>query len=301
MISHALRRERARLRLALARRVTWNILHQEIRNDAQHGGAFASALVDWSARPRERLANSLPVPLSALDAQLPSAACFHVQAFPEVADDLRELGQHKHGGALRKRLAEYIATVHRPDTRQQAHPLGRHRYDLSDLRSMELSIQNVPKPERKPFRLVFQEVGPPAAPTGICVVAIGEKIQKQDRVYGPKVAPRQGREEQTDNEIGLMLELRLALDTEARNALLSEMAAHQDRREPATTAASPRFLPAWPTIHGPPEGGSCTWWPFTDQVLIGYDNAYGRAALRACAAVVVFATDRHIPLQVRYG
>lgn len=288
------------MQLALARHATNDMLQKDIRTDAQEGGAFASALVEWCAHPRERLANSAPVPLSSLDARLSSAAGFDVQAFPEVAHDLRELGLHEHSVALHTRLTQYIENVHQPATREQAKWLGRHRHDLSDLRSMKLSVQNVPKPERKPFRLVFQEFGPPGAPNGICVVAIGEKIQKQDRVYGAKVAPRQGREAQTGNEIGLMLELRLVLDTEARKALLSEMAARQDPAEPVTTAPSPRFLPAWPTIHGPPEGGSRKWWPFTDHVLIGYDNADGRAALRACAAVVLFATDRHIPVQVRY-
>ncbi len=42
-------------------------------------------------------------------------------------------------------------------------------------------------------------------------------------------------------------------------------------------------------------------WPFSDQVLIGYDNADGRAALRACSSVVLFARQRGIPVQVRFG
>jgi hypothetical protein len=79
------------------------------------------------------------------------------------------------------------------------------------------------------------------------------------------------------------------------------MNAHQDPDQPQLTAASHSFLPARPTLHGPPAGGSKHWWPFSDVVLIGYDNTDGRAALRGCVSVIRFAQEREVPVQVRYG
>lgn len=290
-----------RARLAIARRLTTEVVHHTVRSRASAGSDYARTLISWCDDPAGHLARAEPVDLTSLDPDLKTDPGVKALAFPEVAQDLESLKRHQHGEQVYARLKQYIAKVHQPSTRQQAHMLGQHRHDLSDCRSIELSVQNVPRPQRKPYRLVFLGLGPPSAPTGICVVALGEKYEKDDRVYSAKAGPRQGRDEGISNETGLQLELRLLLDSRTRGELVVTMNAHQDPDQPQLTAASHSFLPAWPTLHGPPAGGNKHWWPFSDVVLIGYDNTDGRAALRGCVSVIRFAQERKVPVQVRYG
>jgi hypothetical protein len=178
MTPPSLQTQCTRVRLGIARRLTTEVVHHAVRTRARAGSDYARTLISWCDDPAGHLAGAEPVDLTSLDPDLKTAPGFKAFAFPEVAQDLKSLKRHQHGEQVYARLKQYIAKVHQQSTRQQAPMLTQRRHDLSDCRSIKLSVQNVPRPQRRPYRLVFLELGPPSAPTGICVVAVGEKYGK---------------------------------------------------------------------------------------------------------------------------